>query len=101
MYLSFYRKRSRPWQAQNGEQIASAQNEDEENEKAVANVHCKETTIPRWNPTENILQDMKANTHLRRPTAHTVQTRDAQLSGLPTWAIVGIEPGLADWKAEA
>ncbi|KAI1703390.1 homeobox domain-containing protein [Ditylenchus destructor] len=43
----------------------------------------------------------EASTHLRRPTAHTVQTRDAQLSGLPTWAIVGIEPGLADWKAEA
>ncbi|KAI1704108.1 hypothetical protein DdX_14471 [Ditylenchus destructor] len=41
---------------------------------------------------------LKASTHLRRPTAHTVQTRDAQLSGLPTWAIVGIEPGLADWK---
>ncbi|KAI1700983.1 hypothetical protein Ddc_17847 [Ditylenchus destructor] len=36
-----------------------------------------------------------ASTHLRRPTAHTVQTRDAQLSGLPTWAIAGIEPGLA------
>ncbi|KAI1708193.1 hypothetical protein Ddc_14455 [Ditylenchus destructor] len=30
-----------------------------------------------------------------------VQTRDAQLSGLPTWAIAGIKPGLAGWKAEA
>ncbi|KAI1713272.1 hypothetical protein Ddc_12032 [Ditylenchus destructor] len=33
---------------------------------------------------------------------HTVQTTDTvQTSGLPTWAIVGIKPGLADCKAEA
>ncbi|KAI1690861.1 MATH domain-containing protein [Ditylenchus destructor] len=50
-------KRNRPSDAENIDQIASAQNEDMEIKKAVAKVHCKETTIPRWNPTENIATD--------------------------------------------
>ncbi|KAI1694135.1 BTB/POZ domain-containing protein [Ditylenchus destructor] len=49
------RKRNRPFDAQNDEEIA--QNEDMEFKKDIANVHLKETTIPRWNPTENIASD--------------------------------------------
>ncbi|KAI1691621.1 BTB/POZ domain-containing protein [Ditylenchus destructor] len=51
------RKRNLPFGTQNNEEIGSAQNEDTKIKKAVANVHLKETTIPRWNPTENIASD--------------------------------------------
>ncbi|KAI1702062.1 BTB/POZ domain-containing protein [Ditylenchus destructor] len=51
------RKSNRPLNAQNIVQIASTPIEDVEIEKAVTNVHCKEATIPGWDPTENIVRD--------------------------------------------
>ncbi|KAI1715771.1 BTB/POZ domain-containing protein [Ditylenchus destructor] len=50
------RKRTRR-DSHNDEQIASEQNEVIEIEKAIADVHCKETVIPQWNPTGNNLRD--------------------------------------------
>ncbi|KAI1694594.1 serpentine type 7TM GPCR chemoreceptor srh domain-containing protein [Ditylenchus destructor] len=50
---------------------------------------------------KNKMSERTYRMHKQLTSALFIQTRDAQLSGLPTWAIVGIEPGLADWKAEA